>query len=175
MFEKAKQKVRMKDDMTKIMEENTQNMETNLKGSEQLCRTLHETVKELEEELEIIHKEHQEQLDKENMQYLEKLNEREQMCINLEDKVKQLQGQWDSKIKEQQLPSQKLSDKPPIVLQTGDLRSMPENAPFRMDENNMNDSLTKNKLGLSLKGNVIAGAELTDKQVKKPKNNLSPM
>ncbi|GLJ13213.1 hypothetical protein SUGI_0207810 [Cryptomeria japonica] len=166
MFEKAKQEVRMKDDMIKMMEENTQNMEANLKGREQLCRTLHDTVKELEEQLETMHKEHQEQLDKENMQYLEKLNEREQICINLEEKVKQLQGLLDSKIKEQQLLSQKLSEKPPIVLQSGELRSIPENAPFRMDENNMNDPLTENKLGPYVKDNVIAGTELIDKQLK---------
>ncbi|KAH9313775.1 hypothetical protein KI387_022402, partial [Taxus chinensis] len=165
MFDKAKQEGRVKDDMIKKMEENTQNLDVKLKGREQLCRTLQETVKELEEQLETKLKEQRQQSEIESMQYVEKLEEREQMCINLEEKVKELEGLLESKIKENKLLPQKLSEKPPIVLHI-DSRSMIENTPT-MDNNSPVDPLTENTFRLSLKDNVIAGLKMQQQSERK--------
>lgn len=146
------------------------------RGKEQMCRNLQEKVKdleaqleakvkgqqlqtqkELEEQLEIRLKEQRQQSEKERLQYLEKLKGKEQMCRNLQEKVKDLEAQFEAKVKEQQSLSQKVSEKPPPVHQSGGLRNMNEKSAFRKDEINPVVPLTENIFRLATPDNVISG------------------
>lgn len=221
MFEKAKQEVKVKDDMIKKLDENMQNLDVKLKGREQLCRNFQEKVKELEgqletrlkeqqqqwekeimqygekfrgkeqmcrnlqekvkdlearleakvkgqqlqtqkeleEQLEIRLKEQRHQSEKERLQYLEKLKGKEQMCRNLQEKVKDLEAQLEAKVKEQQSLSERVSAKPPPVHQLGGLRNMSEKSAFGKDQSNPVDPLTENRFRLATPDNVIAGKQ----------------
>lgn len=149
------------------------------RGKEQMCRNLQEKVKdleaqleakvkghrlqaqkELEEQLEIRLKEQRQQAEKERLQYLEKLKGKEQMCRNLQEKVKDLEAQLEAKVKEQQALPDIVSEKPPPVHQLGGFRSTSEKSAFRKDQSSPVDPLTENRFRVVTPDNVVAGKQL---------------
>lgn len=149
------------------------------RGKEQMCRNLQEKVKdleaqleakvkgqrlqaqkELEEQLEIRLKEQGQQAEKERLQYLEKLKGKEQMCRNLQEKVKDLEAQLEAKVKEQQALPDIVSEKPPPVHQSGGFRSTSEKSAFRKDQSSPVDPLIENRFRVVTPDNLVAGKQL---------------
>ncbi|XP_077233526.1 di-glucose binding protein with Kinesin motor domain-containing protein isoform X2 [Tasmannia lanceolata] len=92
MLDKTRQECRLKDEALRKIEENYQNLESKLRGKDQLSRNHHEKVKELEAQLES-KTELQSQLERQLCQISEKLKGRDEMCMTLQQKVKEQQSE----------------------------------------------------------------------------------
>eukprot|EP01018_Ginkgo_biloba_P006102 Gb_27150 [translate_table: standard] len=89
-----------------------------------------------------------------------KFKGREQMCRHLQEKIKELESQLakekkvrlqcETKLKEQQRQSERLSEKPPLFRQLNSLRSVSGRSALSKDLTNLTDPLTENKQRSSL-------------------------
>ncbi|WJX56666.1 hypothetical protein P8452_42306 [Trifolium repens] len=96
MLEKARSECRSKDESMKKLEESLQIIENKAKGKDHVHKNLQEKIKELEGQIEL-KTSTQNQSEKQISQLCEKLKGKEETCCTLQQKVKEL----EKKIKEQ--------------------------------------------------------------------------
>lgn len=84
--EKARQESRSKDESIKKLEENIQNLEGKNKGRDHSYRSLQEKNKELQTQLDLLNS----QSEKQNAQLQERFKSRDDICSNLQQKVRSL-------------------------------------------------------------------------------------
>ncbi|CAM8879294.1 unnamed protein product [Rhodiola kirilowii] len=118
MLEKARQEARTKDELLKKLEDSLQNMESKARNRDQSYKNQQEHIKELENLLELKVASHN-QSEKQLLQLSERLRGKEETCIGLQFKVKELESKlrerehsesaaYEQKIKELEM---KLKDK----------------------------------------------------------------
>ncbi|XP_057962155.1 kinesin-like protein KIN-14R [Malania oleifera] len=92
MLDKARQESRSKEESLRKLEESLQNLESKARGKDQIYKSQQEKIKELEGQIEV-KAALQSQSEKQVLLLSEKLKGREENCICLEHKVKDLESQ----------------------------------------------------------------------------------
>ncbi|KAK9096668.1 hypothetical protein Sjap_022165 [Stephania japonica] len=100
MLDKAKQESRIKEESFRKLEENFQNLENSTRLKDQLCKSQLEKVKELQVQLDLKIESHN-QMEKQLLYLNEQLKGREENCMILQNKVKELDDLLKKQAQEQ--------------------------------------------------------------------------